>query len=238
MLQPDPGTRAALQLVAAYVVGRRRFDVTGRFGLRATPGGFGTPAFGDGPEVVRVSGTALVHETGGTSRCLVMEGRSVAELARFVDVEIGDEFSTGPDTPKLGDPDAPLHLDASSADMLARWYALGWQVVDRFLAALPDSADPGTLQLWPEHFDAGTSVAVTDGRRLNVGFSPGDHYEPEPYVYAGPWGPERPGDATFWNAPFGAVRRASAVLDAADPAAGCLEFLMAGFELLGNGGAT
>jgi hypothetical protein len=43
-------------------------------------------------------------------------------------------------------------------------------------------------------------------------------------VYVGPWGPERPGDAEFWNAPFGAyVTRqqapdASSALDFLDTA--------------------
>src|SRR5262245_10681805 len=40
-------TRAELHRVAAHVIARRRFVVTERFGLRVTPGGFGTPLFGD-----------------------------------------------------------------------------------------------------------------------------------------------------------------------------------------------
>ena len=31
----------------------------------------------------------------------------------------------------------------------------------------------------------------------------------EPYLYLGPWTDDRPGDAGFWNAPFGAVLRRS-----------------------------
>ena len=46
-----------------------------------------------------------------------------------------------------------------------------------------------------------------DDVRANLGASPGDAYEPEPYLYVGPWGPERPGDPGYWNAPFGAVLR-------------------------------
>ena len=49
-------TREVLHRVAAHVLGRRRYQVSGRFGLRASPGGFATPAFGDGPEVVRIAG--------------------------------------------------------------------------------------------------------------------------------------------------------------------------------------
>ncbi|MGH3651082.1 MAG: hypothetical protein ACRDU9_10285, partial [Acidimicrobiia bacterium] len=40
-----------------------RYKVTGRIGLVATPGGFGTPPFGD--IVARVDGDLLVHEQAG-----------------------------------------------------------------------------------------------------------------------------------------------------------------------------
>ena len=36
-------TRDELQRIATHVLARARFAATGRFGLRATPGGFGTP---------------------------------------------------------------------------------------------------------------------------------------------------------------------------------------------------
>jgi hypothetical protein len=52
-------TRVALQQVAVHVLARRRHAMTGRFGLRPTPGGLGTPLFGEG-EVVRISGDVLV----------------------------------------------------------------------------------------------------------------------------------------------------------------------------------
>ncbi len=54
-------TRNALQRVAVHVLARRRHAVTGRFGLRATPGGFGTPAFGPDEEVLRIAGDRLVR---------------------------------------------------------------------------------------------------------------------------------------------------------------------------------
>ncbi|TML41944.1 MAG: hypothetical protein E6G27_05890, partial [Actinobacteria bacterium] len=57
-------TRQGLHRVAAHILSRRRFDVSGRFGLRAGPGGIATPSFGDGPETIRVAGTTLVRETG------------------------------------------------------------------------------------------------------------------------------------------------------------------------------
>lgn len=61
-------TRDALHRLAQEVISPARERVTGRIGLRATPGGFGTPQFGDG-ERVRVEGAELVRESAaGESR--------------------------------------------------------------------------------------------------------------------------------------------------------------------------
>jgi hypothetical protein len=46
---------------------------------------------------------------------------------------------------------------------------------------------------------------------VNYGVSLGDGFLAEPYAYVGPWA-HREGD--FWNAPFGAVRRAAELADA------------------------
>ena len=88
------------------------------------------------------------------------------------------------------------------------------------------------VQLWPEHFDAGTSVAVDDGERCNLGASPGDAFSEEPYLYVGPHGPERPGATDYWNAPFGAVIGFDEIDAADDPIRTAVEFLMAGIFLL------
>jgi hypothetical protein len=53
-------TRLALHRLAEEVVSPARSEATGRIGLRATPGGFGTPTFGDGQQV-RVEATDLVR---------------------------------------------------------------------------------------------------------------------------------------------------------------------------------
>ena len=83
-------TRLDLQRVATHVLARRRHAVSGRFGLRATPGGIGTPAFGspDALEVVRTAGTSLVHELGGQLRVVPMAGATLADLAALVDVDL------------------------------------------------------------------------------------------------------------------------------------------------------
>ncbi len=50
-------TRDDLHRIAAHVLGRRRWAVSGHFGLRASPGGVATPAFGPEPEVLRLTTT-------------------------------------------------------------------------------------------------------------------------------------------------------------------------------------
>jgi hypothetical protein len=198
-------TRAALQRVGAHVAARRRFEVSGRFGLRATPGGFGTPLFGpdDALEAVRVDGGLFVHEVGGDVRATPLDGASLRSLAEEVGVELTADFSVGHDTPELGDVDAPLAIEGIHAEALGAWLDLGWRALDRVAA----TGGAATVQLWPEHFDAGTNVPVGAGPddRCNLGASTGDGFHPAPYLYVGPWSADRPGDAAFWNAPFGAV---------------------------------
>jgi hypothetical protein len=231
----DPETLDTLHAIAAHVLGRRRHAVTGRFGLRATPGGFGTPAFGDGPEVVRVAATSLVRELAGDATWMPMDGATLGELAQFCTADLSTGFSVGAETPALPDAHLPLTIDPATVDALARWYALAWTVLDRVTVGLPVSAGPTTIQLWPEHFDAATTLTGPAGGKVNLGFSPGDGYEPQPYAYLGPWDSERPGDAGFWNAPFGAVLRVAELARGDDPAERCLAFFVEGFRRLRGG---
>jgi len=68
MLQPLPAgfaaTRDALHQVAIRDVSPPREAVTGHIDLRAVPGGFGTPPYGDDQRSVRVEGAELVREDG------------------------------------------------------------------------------------------------------------------------------------------------------------------------------
>jgi hypothetical protein len=201
-------TRLELQRVATHVLARRRCDATGKFGLRATPGGIGTPAFGpaDDLEVVRISGTDLVHERGGTLTVRSIDGSTLGELAAMVGVDLTTEHDVGHDTPDLGDQDAPIAIDADVADGLAAWFGLGWRALD---VVARTARDPAPAQLWPEHFDASSLVSIGPGPddRCDVGVSPGDRFSDEPYLYVGPWTKDRPGDPAYWNADFGARRR-------------------------------
>jgi hypothetical protein len=208
-------TRTDLHRLCAHVLARRRYAVSGHFGLRASPGGLATPAFGDEPEVLRLDGTVLVREVGATASSIVFNGSTLGELAAFAGVDLRTPFSVGDSTPPVGPVDEALDFDKAELASLFAWFDLGWRVLDQAVCRLGRGAAPATVQLWPEHFDVGTSVAV-DGARVNLGFSAGDAFSDEPYVYVGPSGPERPGDAAFWNAPFGAFRTRSEV---GDPAA-------------------
>jgi len=228
-------TRDTLQRVATHILARRRRQLCGKLGLRATPGGIGTPACGSDHEVLRISGTRLVRErTGSAARTtsLDLAAATLAEAAALAGVELGTPFEAGHDTPPLGSPDAALNVDTAAADALAEWFAFGWGVLDATVAGLDSDAEPTVVQLWPEHFDAGCDVAAAPGRRVNLGASPGDAFSAQPYLYVGPWDADRPGDPAYWNAPFGAVLSYDRLMASADPVGAAVAFLRRGVELL------
>jgi hypothetical protein len=204
-------TRSDLHRTAAHVLGRRRYAVSGHFGLRASPGGIATPAFGPEPETLRVTPECLVREVGNEAHGLALAGATLASLAAFVGADLDAEFSAGSDMPAPGPPDEPLELDAKELTDLFSWFDLGWRVLDEVMAERTGKCAASTIQLWPEHFDVGTSLTFGsgegdgDGDGVNLGFSPGDSFSDEAYLYVGPWGAARPGKPSYWNAPFGAV---------------------------------
>lgn len=225
-------TREALHRVAAHVLGRRRSEVSGRFGLRVTPGGIATPLFGPDGECIRTAGMTLVREVGAVATFAPISGASLRHLAEFVGADIDSPFSAGTQTPERGDPDQPLELDPQHLETIVAWYQVGWVVLDAVVSQLPGSAAPATAQLWPEHFDIGTDVALASGNRVNLGCSPGDSFVAEPYLYVGPWEADRPGDPSYWNVSFGAALRSSEVMASADPAQQGIRFMRRGLELL------
>jgi hypothetical protein len=122
-------------------------------------------------------------------------------------------------------------VDAAAAAVLYAWWSLGWAVLQA-LAVVPGE-ELSEVVLWPEHFDAGATLTLADGRHLNLGFSPGDEFCAEPYVYAGPW---ESFAGEFWNAPFGAFRRYSEIAAGDDPAAAAMGLLAEAREVLGGTG--
>lgn len=225
-------TRLGLQRVATHILARARFDADGRFGLRVTSSGIGTPAFGPAGEVIRIAGDALIREfqEPGMARTATttLVGRSLRELVEFAELELTPSFSVGSDTPDLGDLEASIDLDVEAAADLMAWLHVGSVALDR---VLPRSSEPSVAQVWPEHFDIGIDVATHHGR-VNLGASPGDTDHPEPYLYVSPWEGSRPGDPAFWNAPFGAVATREVGETSADPVDRAVRFFGTGLRLL------
>lgn len=227
VLEPLPDgyaeTRDALHRLAGHVLAPARKAVTGRIGLRATAGGFGTPPFGDGKQL-RVEGASLVRQHGGGTEAIDIT--SLASAAAFAGVTLSGDPGIGNDPPPLGDPDAPLGVQAAAADALGVWYGFSAAVLDEFREELAASGRSCTeVQLWPEHFDLGCSI-----EGMNFGCSPGDAFSAEPYVYVGPWSVDGL-DGAFWNAPFGAALHFRQILAAENQREAALSFLRRGLEL-------
>ncbi len=224
-------TRADLHRLSAHVLGRRRAAVSGHFGLRSSADGIATPAFGPEPEALRLTPTHLIREVGSSSSGVPLQGASLDALAAFAGADLSSDYSAGADTPGLGSTGEPLQLDPDELVLVFDWFQLGWRVLDTVVCDLSAPSTQLTVQLWPEHFDVGTAVDFGrhDGvKGVNLGASAGDVFSEEPYVYVGPWGPERPGDPAFWNAPFGAAAARSEVGDES----ACEAFLRAGLAKL------
>jgi hypothetical protein len=184
--------------------------------LRPAHDGFGNPR---GEREVRVEANMLVD---GQRREPLTTLRAAAE---FLDITPGAPAGVyEPATPL--DIDAPLDVDPAAARVLGEWYGFCASLLDEVIAGADAGDAPDEVQLWPEHFDIGTSLG-SEGARANYGGSPGDDGHGEPYLYIGPWSMEgRTGD--FWNESFGASLSYAAMLDGIDP----LGFLRQGKELL------
>jgi hypothetical protein len=234
MSDPSPAVHT-LRLVGVHVLARARQEATGRFSLRITPGGFGTPEFGANCRRVRVAQGTLIVETdapgAASSTAHPIDGTSMRRLADLAGVDLGAALDVGRDTPVVGDAEAPLELDGAAADDALGWLGDVAGALDRVLAALPATSGASVARLWPEHFDVAIDVAARAGVRVNLGGSPGDSFSSEPYLYVGPWTADRPGGDGFWNAPFGAAR-ARSQLDGGDLAGSAAAFLLEGLHRL------
>ncbi|OHV34458.1 MULTISPECIES: hypothetical protein [Pseudofrankia] len=196
-------TRAALHAVAEHVLAAARHRATGRIGLVVTPGGFGTPPFGDERRTIAVDGTDLVVSVAPS------DGASGAEVSR-APLSTLAAAATLTGLPAPGgpaevyhlstpcDPDAPLAVDAAAASRIAYWYALGDAALRRWRAEIPGD-EPTGITLWPEHADV--AIRAAD---INYGASPGDEYIERPYLYVGPPEPPPPSPDGYWNVSFGA----------------------------------
>ena len=112
---------------------------------------------------------------------------------------------------------------------LAQTPAQARQAVGAYLAGA------GAFASYPGlSYDVAVDLAAREGERVNLGGSPGDGYIAESYVYVAPFGSARPGDAAFWNAPFGAARTATELGDG-DPVTAATTFLLDGVRRLATG---
>jgi hypothetical protein len=234
----DQATRGALHRVGVHVIARAREQTTGRFSLRVTPGGFGTPEFGSDARRVRVSRGLLIVESDAEGRASTVAhpiaGASLRDLAAVAAVDIDRQLDVGRDTPDPGDVDAPIDIDLRSVDEIVDWFELVSAALDRLSGSIGTASGAPTLtRLWPEHFDVAVDLAAGPGVRANIGGSPGDAFSPEPYLYIGPWNDDRPGDPAFWNAPFGAARRRSA-LHGDDLVEAAADFMLEGLHRLAS----
>ncbi|MDE0653902.1 MAG: hypothetical protein OXI26_09635 [bacterium] len=237
--------------LAYAVVAEARRQSNGKFGLRFTVGGFGTPFFPrDGRDTqVRVVSGQIVVQSG--EEVSVSAIGSLAGAAEHCCVTPGTEAAEH-DSPPLDDLQRPLRVDAELTDFLGDWFGFAFSVLEE-LRVTPGASDVGRTQLWPGHFDpaveltAGEPADAPQGshggdaspadhggvsRRATYGASPGDQAYPAPYLYIGPWGGSD--DDPYWNAEgfSGAALGYETLLPAPDQRQAALEFFAAGYERL------
>lgn len=229
---PDsfPETRAALHQLAFFVISPTRYSATGRMGLEATHGGFGTPEFGG--RVARVECDLLVDSQGGNVATRTIS--TLRDAAEFFGIVYEPTwFPDFRDPLQPTDPDRGLDVDPVSAMALGAWFDFGFEILGDLRSHSVDGDGPSTVQLWPEHFDPATELGDQErGRRASYGASPGDDVHTEPYLYIAPWGEKTSDD--FWNdASFGGASLPySRLREADDPKDVALEFLLAGHRRL------
>ena len=194
-------TRESLRTLACYAISPARKARTGRIGLRPYDGGIATPPFDDGTRI-SVRGDELRTPAGDA-----VPVTTVAAAAAALGCELSSDPGVGHDLPPF-DPESHLAIDAAASLALGAWYAFGQRVLD----GLPGASE---AQIWPEHFDLAVTVS-----NVNVGFSPGDTFHGDPYLYVGPHDlAALDRDDPYWNAPFGAVLPYAALADEATAAA-------------------
>ncbi len=195
---PDhyPVRRDDLHRLGYGVVSNTRKAANGKFGLRWTLGGFGTPFYGDDTQV-RVEGRLLVRQHGNRVEAETIT--TLAAAAEFLGVEATSDQAEH-DTVALGDLDRPLTVDEELVAFTSQWFGMATAALEE-LRCTPGAPDPSRVQLWPGHFDVAVEIGNAESEpvtRATYGASPGDAAHPEPYLYVGPWGPIDHGDP-FWN---------------------------------------
>jgi hypothetical protein len=184
--------RTGLHRLAEHVISPARQRSNGKIGLRFTRGGFGTPCFGADVQV-RVQEAELVVDTPAGER-----RAGISSLAAAA-AHLGPALLPPGEAGAAAADDVPLGVPAAAAEFLGEWFGFAASALEALRAGAPAAADPGRVQLWPEHFDLAVELgAEAAGRRAAYGCSPGDELHPEPYLYVAPW--EAPPEGALWNA--------------------------------------
>ena len=238
-LRPLPATfaetRDALHQLAFFAIAPKRYANTERLGLRARPGGFGTPPWpsDDGEVQVRMEGDRLIVEVGEDRR--ETRPSTIREACEFLDIPYEVVwFPDFHDPPNPADPDAPLAIDELAATVLGDWFMFATEVLEE-LGRTPGATAVSEVQLWPEHFDPAREIGDAEaGQRASYGASPGDADHDEPYLYVSPWAEIDRDAEPFWNdASFsGASLSHKDLLAVEDPRAAALDFLRRGHAVL------
>ncbi len=185
-------SRMCLHGLAEGLLSGPQFMASGTIRLRVIDGAIATVA---APDARYLKGA------------LVVDGRTVAVTGTFgqLAAEAGLNWSvpTHYSDHSGSVAEDPADIEVADAELMVEWFARGQEAINSLWPEV-------TPVLWPEHFDLGVSV-----EEVNYGVSPGDTAHPEPYAYAGPWAFAQWTDVDpFWNAPFGALRPATAFADA------------------------
>ncbi len=111
-------TRAALHAICEHVLAAALHAETGHIGLRVTPRGLATPAFGPDDRVITLGAEDLtVTDRTGTRSGAYPTLRAAA---RLVGVQPGLTAGSYPLATALL-PDAPLEVDAAAAKAIIDW---------------------------------------------------------------------------------------------------------------------
>ncbi len=233
-----PTRRDDLHRLAYGVISNARKAANGKFGLRWTLGGFGTPFFGADTQV-RVQGGWLVLQSGQDTKAEPIS--SLAAAAEFLKTSVNAEQAEH-DTVALGDLNRPLTIDEELVSFISDWFGMATFALEELrctthsasgAGAGVSSSQPSRVQLWPGHFDVAVEMGDATAQpvtRATFGASTGDAAHPEPYLYVGPWRPYQPNEA-FWNDPCwndtafnGASLPYSEIVGRANPCSIALDF--------------
>ena len=228
-------TRIAWHTLAEHVLAAARYRATGRIGLAATVGGFGTPVF-DNTQLLVTGHTLVVVHAGAISQ--VVNVSTIAAVATAIGITPGGPVDVYPPSTAL-EPDAPLDIDPAAAELLGTWFSFGEAALHALRGDEPTTSSP---VLWPEHFDLAVELGdEATGSRATFGVSPGDATHELPYLYVTHWSQATDDPrwtSPYWNNPtFGGASRSLVELQtAADPIAAAAAFFREGVAAIRSPG--